>query len=1115
MTSPVLQDDEARHRAATDLETTFLVEAGAGTGKTSVLVQRLLTIVRSGRGQLDRLAAITFTEKAATELRDRLYSEIEAALAQSLPEQERQLLREARRQFERAHIATVHAFCADLLRERPVEARVDPDFAVLDALETRLLQHEVWRDWLAREMDEGPAALKQALRADVTLTHLEALRDFLLEHRDSLSLLPAPVEERVAEFARESPRVVERLSEGAQSCVERTDRAFLQIVALRELFASVPDDAAWERLLLHPLPISAKAGAKTNWKPTTALEEVRQGLARLAEVHSNARAAWAHNLTLALAAWLRGYLAAYEEEKRARGGLDFVDLLLLARDLLKHDLSVRQYFHNRFRFLLVDEFQDTDPLQAEIIFFLAERVPRAVEWTEVTLQPGKLFLVGDPQQSIYRFRRADLQVYARVRELIVGQGETLVLATNFRTRAPALTWINDTFTREFATGGGGQPAYRPLQEARLENTGKEVVVLPVPGKEEKQDREERRQAEARAVAAFLVRTVGELGLELWGEQTIHYRDVAILCRTHQTLEVYEEALREAGIPYRVIGGRRVAHREEVEELRALLRAVDRPSDTTALVATLRSSMFGFSDEDLAAFVGEGGQLDYVVTAPPSASSLLGARFAAAFTFLHDLHVRRAHVSPAALLTDIYTKTHLLPLHSLQPHGAQRVANLLQMVETLRTFSQRSAATLTGLNRFLASQTLAMLENDAPLLEDHEPAVRLLTVHQAKGLEFPVVVLADASYRRQRSNQTGIVERIGGRLALKLGPRDLMCSTLGWREAETQEQEREAAEERRLWYVAATRVRDHLIVPVVLSGGAEAKPTEHWAVTEALSARLADRTPWKAEAPGSDGSTGVFIYRLPDAALQTEATSVSTSVLFSRVEPDAGALRDFREWERARAATLASGRQAPAMTTVTTLTASAPWERAALPDNAEPRREGQAAGLRFGRAVHAALRRATTHGIAPETAAAVSGVRETEEQAELARLVKNTLASPLMQRARQSESRFAEVPFSLHLSGRLLEGIIDFAFIENGAWILMDFKTDHVAPARANERAASYRAQVQLYALALERLTHRPIAELIVFFVRPQHAVTFSWGEEERRSAETLVCTLPETREATA
>ena len=216
MTTPKptpLLDENARRRAAPDLETTFLVEAGAGTGKTNLLIQRLLTIVRSGRGQLDRLAAITFTEKAATELRERLYLEIDAALERATSESERQNLREARRQFDRAHVATVHAFLRDLLRERPVEARVDPDFTVLDAFAARVLRHEVWREWLAQEMDRSPGVLKQALRAEVTLSHIETLRDFLLEQRDSLSFLPTLAEDRLAEFAGQFVQTVERLRE--------------------------------------------------------------------------------------------------------------------------------------------------------------------------------------------------------------------------------------------------------------------------------------------------------------------------------------------------------------------------------------------------------------------------------------------------------------------------------------------------------------------------------------------------------------------------------------------------------------------------------------------------------------------------------------------------------------------------------------------------------------------------------------------------------------------------------------------------------------------------------------------------------------------------------------
>jgi ATP-dependent exoDNAse (exonuclease V) beta subunit len=1116
MTTMPLQDENARHRAATDVGTSFLVEAGAGTGKTSVLVQRLLTIVRTGRGQLEQLAAITFTEKAAAELRERLHVELEAVLASRLSEDERRNVREARRQFDRAQISTVHAFCANLLRERPVEARVDPDFSVLDAFNANVVRHEVWREWLAREMDRSPDVLKQALRADISLAHLEALRDFLLEHRDGLAFVPTPVEARVEAFSRTFIRAVERLVECSPSCVNPADRAFMQISTLSALLSGVQDSAAWERLLLGEMPCSVKAGTKTNWRPTHALEEARRLFSELDDARTQARAAWTHNLTINLVTWLTGYLTAYEERKRERSCLDFVDLLLLTRDLLKRDLLVRRYFQRRFRFLLVDEFQDTDPLQAEIIFFLAEREPRAADWTAVTLQPGKLFLVGDPQQSIYRFRRADLMVYGQVRDAILRQGEVLALATNFRTRAPALTWINETFRREFAAVSTDQSAYRPLLEARVEHSGREVIVVPAPPPSDKPSRDERRQTEARAMAAFLARAIGEIGVDVWGGRTIEYRDVAVLCRTHQTLEAYEDALREAGIPHRVAGGRRYANRPEIEEMRALLRAIERPSDTAALVAALRSSLFGCSDEELALFVSEGGRFNYTQPQPALENDTLAQRFAAMFAVLHALHERRTHLSPAALLTELYTRTHLLPLFALHPQGSQRVVNVLKLIETARALAGQGMTTISALNRFLEFQESEGGEGDGAFLEEQASAVRLFTIHQAKGLEFPVVILADAAYSQRHTSRPGILERVGGKLEIRIGPRDLTCRTLGWQNAEEQEQARETAEERRLWYVAATRVRDHLVIPVVLPPEGATRKVEHWAVTEELAGYLAAAEQEESgPSEANSGAARVWIHRLPPQVFAPTTSSRATFSFASQVEYDDAAARDYRAWEKARRAMLAAGGQTNFISTVTALTATMGRKDALVEAPAPPYTNDRQTSLRLGRAVHAALQHASAHGGLSSARAHLSKGIRPREQAEVARLVANALASPVMERAWQAEERFAEVPFSLHLHARLIEGVVDFAFLEDGAWVVVDFKTDRVAGEAVSARATAYHAQLYLYALALERVTRYPVKELILLFLHPQQAVTLSWSDDERRLAETLVTMTPGAREAAA
>lgn len=1090
--SLLLPDEEARRRVAADLDTTFLVEAGAGTGKTSVLLQRLLALVRSGRAPLEHIAAITFTEKAAAELRMRLRAEIETALTGSLPKAEWQVLHDARSQLERAQISTVHAFCAALLRERPVEARVDPDFTILDEFATHLLRQETWREWLTQEMDRSPAVLKQALRSGVTLAHLEKLRDFVVDHRDCLHLLPAPLETRQSVLPATLRRCVAELSVLRAACVNQTDRALAQITTLTALLPVDDDEQRWERLVLRDLSLNAKAGAKTNWKPASVLDQVRALFTQIEDAYTAARVAQSHNLSVGLVGWLDGYLRAYQEKKQERSSLDFLDLLLFTRDLLKNNLEVRRSFQRRFHALLVDECQDTDPLQAEIIFFLAEREPRAREWTTVTLLPGKLFLVGDPQQSIYRFRRADLEIYSQARTLIAQQGEVLSLSANFRTCAPALTWINEAFTREFASVGEAQPSYRPLIAARPERTDREVIVLPVTGVAAQASRDEIRKAEAGTVARFITQTVARGEVEVWGGRAVDFQDIAVLFRTYQAMEVYEEALQHAGIPYRVLGGRRYASRQEVEELRALLRALESPSDTTAVVATLRSSLFGFSDEDLAAFVSGGGRLDYMQAAVPEV--LPAAEFfAAAFSLLRRLHARCTHVSPATLLSEIYNHTHLVPFFALRPQGVQRVANLLKLIDTARALAAQELRTLAAFNRFLTQMEAAAEEAESPIVEEHEPALRLLTIHRAKGLEFPIVILADAVYSRRRLSPVGIVDRLGGSLELRIGARALTCTTQGWQKAETREETREVAEERRLWYVAATRVRDHLVIPVTIFAEGEFLLGQ-WAFPgETLNHLLA---------ADDGGDNGVFVYHnLAPTTVEQDMPMLPHETDFAAIPADSTALRVYQTWDADSTALRVRGGQSVALTTVTALTEADAQDQLFFGQEGARERSARYASLRLGRAVHAALRRQESR----TNALRESGLWNQTEQEEAKRLLETALTAPVMARAQGAREHFSELPFVLHHEGRLLEGVIDLAFVEEEAWVVVDFKTDAVTETEAIEaRASRYWPQLSLYALALEQLSGRPVKELILLFVRSQRELHRPWHDQQRAAARVLL-----------
>ena len=1095
-----LPDAENRQRAETALDSTILVEAGAGSGKTTVLTSRLLSLLRSGRGRMERIAAITFSEKAAAEMRLRLRAELDTALAGPLTEDERTNLRAARAQLDRAQISTIHAFCAALLRERPVEARVDPGFTVLDSVETSLLQTELWRAWLVLEMDRSPTALKQALQAKLSLMHLETLRDFLVAQRDCLGWLPAPVTVPLAEMQELLASALTQLDELKALCSNPDDRALKAIRRVEMLLPIGGDDAAWERLLLRePREVLANptVGAKTNWRPTSALNEVRALLSQMGEVYTRARAAWFHNLTVELARWLEGYLRAYSEKKRDHSQLDFTDLLVGTRDLLKMNLDVRRYFQRKFDFLYVDELQDTDPLQAEIVFFLAEREPRAKIWTEVELHPGKLFLVGDPQQAIYRFRRADVDVYTQVRTAIERQGEVLTLSANFRTRAPVLTWINETFARAFTEGGSEQPSYRPLTATRHENTGREVILVPVPAPllSPQATREEQRAAEAQTVATFLQQTLTYGNLAVWGDRQVRYCDIAILFRTYQAMDMYEDALRSAGVPYRIFGGRRYSSRPEIEECRALLLAIERPAETAALVATLRSSAFGFSDEDLALFVSVGGKLNYTHAEVP-ASLPTAERFRAAFAVLRELHAQAAQVSPAALLSAIYNRTPMIPVFALQPHGAQRVANLLKLVDLARAWAARGLHTLAAFNRFLAHQDIVEEEQEAVVTEEHEDAVRLFTIHKAKGLEFPVVVLADMASqqrghgRRATGRVTGIVERVNETLELQIGPRALTCTTQGWQKADIREQARDAAEEQRLWYVAAARVRDHLVIP--LMPRMAMSPMEK--KDDGARQIVTHETGSGMEAVAIFGGTEhvpVYTYESDPQIIRQTVAAVAPASLHLHVTPHAGALQGYTQWQEERQATIARGSATGGTQVVDVLSSSS---------------------LR--RFIKGSLRQALGEKEATPAEVASAHRPTATAQHENGRLRELWSRSMLLRRARAAAERYVALPFIFHRENQIIEGGIDLAFTEDNAWVIAALHD--VAPSldQQTESEEVRRRELAWQAVALEQLTGRPVKELAIVNVQTQHEQFFTWSEALRVQLTSPYTTLPRSGGAT-
>jgi len=1049
-----LPDAKSREQIACSLDENCFVEAAAGTGKTSLMIERILNLVKRGQ-RLNRVAAITFTDKAAGELKMRLREEIEKA----------ELGPKVLAELEVAQCGTIHGFCAGILRERPVEAGVDPGFRVADALEAELLFEQAWEGWFEKQVgaaDEQAAGgvLWRALHLDVSLDTLREYGESLVRLRDRLDAAAFVPEGRSAkETTAEFERLATKLVRLTPSCEAPDDGMLARINELAAVFAEWPqlDAGRRELSLLSRMPEAPKSGsfdrvgAAKNWSSKTKLQDARELMVELLALRSEA----GERFVCELLRWLGGVSEAYEAEKRRQGVLDFEDLLIKARDLLRNDKAVRRVFQERYERLLVDEFQDTDPAQVEIVFFLAEQKPKATQWRDVELAPGKLFIVGDPKQSIYRFRRADIEMYEEAKAALQRQGRVERITTSFRTASPLVDWVNGVFERLIRPPESGekfQPGYVALKALASRHAEEARVVLLEPDSTTVAELGERpnvaqlRREEARGVAAMLrhwhdnaqrkVTFKDETG-DLQ-RRAPRWSDCAVLLRNYTALDIYERVFEDCDIPFRVEGGKDYFHRAEVRMVCALLLALDNPANKVELVSVLRSPLFGVSDDDLVAWTRiEGRPLDYL-------SGEVGGEgtIATAFHLLRELHGERNGYSYAAFLERCYARLKIPERVLSQAQGEQRVANLYKLVDTARAVQALEGMTLRGLARYLRDIAIERAgEGQSPTAEfdkNEEGAVSLLTVHKAKGLEWGVVVLGDMVRASAGPRDRLLASALTHRPEAKVKD----WRTPGFDAAREQEQARGEAEERRLLYVACTRARDWFVLPWFSDRGEYAK-----VLREAFD---------------------------PTTAKDVEHINISDpprpekrSQLL-RLESRPPDERDCFEVEKrlAERAAWLLGREhgrGALFAGVKKLTPSSLGEWECLHDNSACGADG---GLAMGRGVHEALARCD--------------LRDMEAAVKLfppgGKFIRTALEHKLMKRVLSADEHHREVPVVWRSPDGLMEGYIDLLFREGERLVVVDYKTD------AKPDPKLYAAQLAAYADALKAITGRRVAEKLLLFL---------------------------------
>ncbi|MGH8986401.1 MAG: UvrD-helicase domain-containing protein, partial [Acidimicrobiia bacterium] len=779
----------------------------------------------------------------------------------------------------------------------------------------------------------------------------------------------------------------------------------------------------------------------------------------------------------ALVARVHDFALAFADERRRDGRLEFHDLLVFARELLRRRADVREELTDRFAVLLVDEFQDTDPLQIEIAVLVATRDPAAgtKPWHEVAIEPGRLFLVGDPKQSIYRFRRADLGLYQRVeRELHDGLRH---LVQNFRSVPGIVDWVNHVFERLF----GGAPPDRQARHVALQahrdavaGSGPVVHVFGEP------DADSRiapiREREAADVAAVVRRIKGEGWLVVDPvDETVRparYGDIALLLPTRTALPDLEHALEEVDVPLRIESQSLVYSTAEVRDLLAILTALDDPTDEIALVTALRTPAFGCSDSELVEYREAGGRWDYRAAAEADLPTT--HRVVEGVTALRALHEARWWQSVSETVEAVVRARAILELSVAHRRPRDHWRRIRFLLDQARAYDERGGTGLRGFvewARQQADERARAVEVVVP--EPDDDAVRVLTVHGAKGLEFPVVVLAGLNVAPPPRNPAVLWTADGGfEVGIGTKSRGTWVETAGYDGQKQLDAALDDDERLRLLYVATTRARDHLLVSLHhKQSDQQCHAARLWAQLEGAPATAVDVS---SELVPVAGST------LPGGDGDGETTD------------EGGAAR--AGWVAERAAVLARAARPPTVA-ATALAAAAAGNaepdvglrKEADTDDERPQWRRGRAGTAVGRAVHGTLQSidlATAEGL-ETTALAQARAEDIPTHAhEVGDLVRSILDAPVLRAAVAGGRFWREVPVAAPVDGVTVEGFVDLLVDPPGGLVVVDYKTDRAHDDNeVDALMAKYRVQGAAYALALGRALGRPVARCVFVFAR--------------------------------
>lgn len=1072
---------EDRRRALTLTGVNLVVEAGAGTGKTTLLINRLCLCVLVQKIPVEKLVALTFTDKAAAEIKTRFIFKLQELIglvqaekitppdAQAYQTEKKyktlRLLREkfalsdtdlisraqaALARLDRASIGTIHSFCAEILKMFPLEARLSPLAQIDTGQKAAQLFEERWNRFLDKELGiNAPRAAQW--KAALAVLSLEDLKDLAkslsalkpveydyYSHREMLAKLCVQKSQQAHEWAqahlpaKSKPRAIEKALLWAEQSLLRT-QAFLE---------GKPVPPASQEACPN-LPTALCKG----WEADE--QEEARGLVNFAQKitpENQQLFLTACELVQPLSQEVR---AVYEQE----GVLSFDDLIIKTRNLLAQNLYVRRLLKEKFDALFVDEFQDTDPVQGELLLFLAEEKPgTALRWQEVHLEPGKLLVVGDPKQSIYRFRGADITAYELFTDLILKQGgQKCFLQQNYRSEPEIVAVANEVCSRAMIQASSFQPAYVPIFTPKPAHGGAVQWLFVRVAEGEKAAADDCRHNQAEEIACWIRDNVGKL--QLANGQKMTYADVALLTRVGTNTRIYTDAFRRHNIPFITETDKDFFHKQEINDLLLFLQAIADPEDKIALTGVLRSPFGALSDEQLYQLASENK-----LALPALLNNPQTAFCARQIMYFSQLAGR---VSLKELVEQVIDQTFLPEVCAAAYDGERTFAYLQQFVELTEQYQTQQNASLVSFLADLQERLKNPADFALPPADETADAVSLLTVHKSKGLEFPVVILADLSRKETGSSGTPPAHLFSWQYNMYGLRAGTLCDVnLAFLEEEQKKHSR--CEEVRILYVALTRAKEKLVLVADNREGA-AKAARAFVAAgifpdgqNELIGELAVPVQYY---PYQDPRT--FIYQQASSSKSTDAI-VSLKEWKSKYEERLKAYQNLLT---------ASRRQIPSGL-----------------KNSDLFTEEQYHGAELGTACHYALEALFGQEISLEQACAF-GAKRAGAPSRVNEAVATLLpfvSSPIYNTLKSCKLLATEMPFAVTLPDQTVQnGVMDAVFEQaDGILWIVDYKTDRVEPGQEAELfARKYQAQLSAYQQAAKQIFPGKTVRASVIFVR--------------------------------